>query len=77
MSEAGKNNLTLLGELGLTVDYQVVDVADKSAVEQLMKNIQTTYQQLTGIFHCAGVVRDNFIIKKSLDEISSKIDLKL
>ena len=69
LSDKAKARLTELEALGLNAEYRSVDVADKQSVESLMSHIQSAHGRLTGIFHSAGVNRDNFIINKSVDEL--------
>ncbi|GED59056.1 hypothetical protein BFO01nite_31880 [Brevibacillus formosus] len=53
---------------GATVVYRQVDVTDKQEVVQLIQSIQQDFGGLHGIIHSAGVVRDNFILKKTTEE---------
>lgn len=55
--------------LGARIIYKQVDVSDRTAVEDLMSEIQTEYGQVNGIVHSAGVIRDNFILKKTQAEM--------
>ncbi|WP_025701737.1 SDR family NAD(P)-dependent oxidoreductase, partial [Paenibacillus forsythiae] len=55
--------------LGATVVYKQVDVTDERAVERLVQNIQTEYGGLHGIIHCAGFIKDNYILKKTAEEL--------
>ncbi|HVI43221.1 MAG TPA: SDR family NAD(P)-dependent oxidoreductase, partial [Chitinophaga sp.] len=51
------------------IEYRQADVCDAAAVAALMTDIKETYGKLDGILHCAGVIRDNYIIKKSTEEL--------
>ncbi|ATF14554.1 non-ribosomal peptide synthetase [Brevibacillus brevis X23] len=53
---------------GASVIYRQVDVTDKQEVVQLIQSIQQEFGGLHGIIHSAGVVRDNFILKKTTEE---------
>ncbi|WP_412679436.1 amino acid adenylation domain-containing protein [Brevibacillus fortis] len=53
---------------GARVVYHQVDVTDKQEVVQLIQSIQQEFGGLHGIIHSAGVVRDNFILKKTTEE---------
>ncbi|MBY0088466.1 non-ribosomal peptide synthetase [Brevibacillus brevis] len=53
---------------GARVVYRQVDVTDKQEVIQLIQSIQQEFGGLHGIIHSAGVVRDNFILKKTTEE---------
>src|SRR5213594_535681 len=52
------------------LSYRQVDLGDLDQVEQLIAAIQAEYGQLTGILHCAGMIADNFILKKAAAEFS-------
>ncbi|MCP4269318.1 MAG: SDR family NAD(P)-dependent oxidoreductase, partial [Candidatus Brocadiaceae bacterium] len=54
--------------LGGEVGYQKVDVSDLEQVNSLVETIQDKYGRLDGIIHCAGVILDNLILKKTTDE---------
>ena len=58
-----------LGAMGATIEYRQCDVAGKQGVADLISNIQQDFGCLNGIVHCAGVNRDNFIIKKTKQEL--------
>src|ERR1041385_6995573 len=54
----------LSGQAG-RVSYRQVDVGDLDQVERLIAAIKQEYRQLDGILHCAGMIADQFILKKS------------
>ena len=47
------------------VSYRQVDVAELEQVEQLICAIREEYGRLDGVLHSAGVIADDFILKKS------------
>ena len=53
----------------IKIDYRQVDVTEKQAVIDLIKAIRNDYGNLDGIVHGAGVIRDNFIINKTIEEL--------
>ncbi len=57
-----------LEQKGMHVDYQQADVTVKKDMEKLLQYIIQTHGKLSGIIHAAGLVRDNFIIKKTMGE---------
>ncbi|MCP5007027.1 MAG: SDR family NAD(P)-dependent oxidoreductase, partial [Planctomycetes bacterium] len=57
-----------LQALGGEVDYHQVDVSDLEQVNSLVESIEGRYGKLDGIIHSAGVILDNFILKKSEKE---------
>ncbi|HKO54705.1 MAG TPA: SDR family NAD(P)-dependent oxidoreductase, partial [Thermoanaerobaculia bacterium] len=60
----GPEKRALLDGLGGRVSYRTVDVADRDQVEQLIAAIEQEHGRLNGILHCAGMLADNFIVKK-------------
>jgi polyketide synthase PksN len=70
LTNKGQEQLESMKAQGLDVSYQVVNVSNRFEVENLMVNIKTTYGRLTGIIHSAGVIEDNFIVKKSVEEFA-------
>ncbi len=55
--------------LGARVEYRSADVADRAAVEELVRHVRATYGQLDGVVHAAGVVEDSFLVRKTDDEL--------
>ncbi|HKX31325.1 MAG TPA: SDR family NAD(P)-dependent oxidoreductase, partial [Blastocatellia bacterium] len=58
-----------LKEFGISAEYQQVDLAERREVQRLIAHIQEQYGALTGIIHSAGVIEDNFALKKSREEV--------
>ena len=65
----GKTNLKELELNGAKVIYRQMDVTNKKAVNELIVSIGEEFGKLDGIIHSAGVIRDNYIIKKSQEEL--------
>jgi acyl transferase domain-containing protein/enoyl-CoA hydratase/carnithine racemase/acyl carrier protein/cyclopropane fatty-acyl-phospholipid synthase-like methyltransferase len=47
------------------VSYRQLDVVDPGQVEQVIAGLVEEYGRLDGILHCAGMLADNFILKKN------------
>ena len=77
LGDAKKTALQDIESLGVTVEYRSVDVGNKEAVEVLIQEIQTNFGGLNGIIHGAGVIRDNFILKKVKTEFEEVLDPKV
>ena len=70
-SELDKNKeaqLKAIEELGSMVLYKQVDIGSKDSVKDLIRTIEEEYGRIDGVIHSAGVIRDNFIIKKTEEE---------
>ncbi|MCP5003310.1 MAG: SDR family NAD(P)-dependent oxidoreductase, partial [Planctomycetes bacterium] len=63
-----QSELQELQSLGAEVDYRQVDVSNPEQVNLLIESIQDKYGKLNGIIHSAGVISDNFILKKPVEE---------
>ncbi|OKP52616.1 polyketide synthase [Serratia marcescens] len=57
-----------LTALGAQVDYCRLDVCDRPGVEALAADLMTKYGAINGVLHCAGVLRDSYILKKSPED---------
>jgi len=66
-----------LQTLGARVEYRPADISNKNDVETLIQGITKDYGSLNGILHCAGMVRDNFIIKKTSAEFQAVLAPKV
>jgi len=64
-----QSRLEEIEALGARVAYRQVDVTDEKEVDHLMQSIEVDFGSLNGIIHSAGVIRDNFIFKKSSEEL--------
>ncbi|WP_234386658.1 SDR family NAD(P)-dependent oxidoreductase [Streptomyces sp. ERV7] len=62
--------LDALRAAGLRVDHRRTDVTDRAAVDGLMAYVEDTHGPLTGIVHSAGVLSDDFIVRKTSEELA-------
>ncbi|WP_347836805.1 beta-ketoacyl reductase, partial [Gracilibacillus sp. JCM 18860] len=65
MDKKKEVNIQALTAMGMQVVYRQIDVTDRLAVKHFVEDILKVYGQLHGVIHSAGIIRDNFIIKKS------------
>ena len=77
LSEEKQAEFKKLGEKGSRIEYRQVNVTDKKAVAGLVGKIKRDFGSLNGIIHCAGMIRDNFIIKKNKDEFLNVLEPKV
>ncbi|WP_155742176.1 SDR family NAD(P)-dependent oxidoreductase, partial [Paenibacillus polymyxa] len=68
LDENRQIRLKELESLGARVVYKQGDITDRNTVISLLKSIQEEFGRVHGIIHCAGVIHDNFILKKSREE---------
>ncbi|MFT7558315.1 MAG: polyketide synthase PksN [Flavobacteriales bacterium] len=57
--------------------YLQGDVARLSDVRRIIKTIREDFGPLNGIIHCAGAIRDNYVIKHQLSEIEEIVSAKI
>ncbi|MGY0063721.1 SDR family NAD(P)-dependent oxidoreductase [Streptomyces sp. LZ34] len=58
-----------LAGMGARVLYRSLDVTDRAAVTGAVAEITANGGRLHGILHCAGVLRDDYLIRKPLDDL--------
>jgi polyketide synthase PksN len=66
-----------LEALGVRVIYKQVDVTQKQEAINLIQSIQEDFGSINGIIHGAGVIRDNFILKKTREELQEVLAPKV
>jgi amino acid adenylation domain-containing protein len=69
--------LESLGEKTGQVKYFALDITNTEEMSELARTIQREYGDLNGVIHCAGVIADNFILKKSSDEFQEVLSPKV
>lgn len=72
-----KEFLSTLKQLGTEAIYRSVDVTNLSQVERLVKDIVKKYHVISGVIHMAGVIHDQFIIRKSIEEFLEVLRVKV
>ncbi|MFF0893728.1 SDR family NAD(P)-dependent oxidoreductase [Streptomyces sp. NPDC003278] len=69
LTGAQRAGLDALRAAGLTVDHRRADVGDRDALTRLLAQVTDEHGPLTGVLHSAGVVHDNFVVRKSAEEL--------
>jgi polyketide synthase PksM len=81
LDQARKSGLKELDALssgsGTRIRYKQVDVTQKKKVAGLIQGIREEFGGLHGIIHSAGVIRDNFILKKTREELEQVLAPKV
>ena len=72
-----QSQLKRLELMGARVDYHQVDVSQSDAVDDLIQGIENDFGKINGILHCAGVIRDSFILKKTVKEFQEVLAPKV
>ncbi|WP_438426452.1 SDR family NAD(P)-dependent oxidoreductase [Aquimarina macrocephali] len=79
-SKLTEEKQTLIDEIGGKVGqltYKQLDVTDYDKVKQVIVSIKKEHKGIHGIIHSAGMVSDNFILKKTPEEFSKVLDPKV
>ncbi|MCW9000836.1 MAG: SDR family NAD(P)-dependent oxidoreductase, partial [Kangiellaceae bacterium] len=71
LSADKKEELRALSPESNQIVYQQLNIESQAEVDELVSFIEANYQGLNGIFHCAGMTADNFILKKTTSEFKS------
>lgn len=71
LSENQRMQLQSLESLGAKAEYKQADVTNAQTAADLVKTIETEYGGLHGIIHSAGVMKDQYIAKKTTEEFYS------
>lgn len=74
LNDARRVSIEALQASGARVKYCRVDVSDKQAVIELIQSCQGL---LNGIIHSAGIIQDNFILKKTAAELQDVLAAKV
>ncbi|TCS93645.1 non-ribosomal peptide synthetase [Hazenella coriacea] len=77
LGEDKKAQLQELRKMGARVAYKQTDVTEKEDVYHLIQEIQKEYGRLDGIIHGAGIFKDNYMIKKTQEELQEVIAPKV
>jgi len=62
---------------GSIVECHHVDIADAHAIAEAYHRIKWTHKKINGIFHCAGVAGDGYLIRKSLRQFNEVLQPKI
>ena len=60
-----------IGASGSNAVYMKCDISDPASVRELLSKIRDAYKRIDGVIHCAGVLRDSVINKKTGNRRSS------
>ncbi|PEA37029.1 hypothetical protein CON45_21560 [Priestia megaterium] len=72
-----QEKLQKLSKFGIQVAYEQVDITQKEEVKNLLQGVKQKYGSLNGIIHGAGVIHDNFILKKTKEEVKEVLAPKV
>lgn len=79
-TELSSENAAFLDQLnatGATVSYSPCDLSDPRQVLSLVKHAKTLWGELNGVFHCAGILKDGALARKSVDQFETVLRPKV
>nr|WP_227983132.1 SDR family NAD(P)-dependent oxidoreductase [Dickeya poaceiphila] len=76
LDETRQQQLDAVNALGGNAIYLACDMSDPDSVQGLIEAIRASGRTLNGIIHSAGVIEDNFILRKSPDAFGRVITPK-
>jgi polyketide synthase PksN len=77
LDAARQAQLDELRAQGARINYRVVDVCNRAAVDVFIASIAREGGALNGILHSAGVTRDSFLVRKSAADFDAVLDAKV
>ena len=73
----GRGELESLRARCRWVEYYRADVASRAAVGELIAHVETRFGRVDGIIHCAGLVRDSFILTRKGAQSATALSAKV
>jgi FkbH-like protein len=71
------DNIQRMNDLGAQVIYQQADISKSEAVRKLIAEIKSRFNEINGIIHSAGVLKDTLILNKNVDEMAAVLAPKV
>jgi acyl transferase domain-containing protein/ribosomal protein S18 acetylase RimI-like enzyme/aryl carrier-like protein len=62
---------------GFAPEYRQLDLTDPTQTRLIIEAVKSEYQRIDGILHCAGMIADSFILKKTADEFKRVLEPKV
>ncbi|KAA1246242.1 SDR family NAD(P)-dependent oxidoreductase, partial [Aquimarina sp. RZ0] len=72
-----KKKIQQLEREGATVEYKQTDITQMQEVYTLVQDVVERFGALNGIIHSAGIIQDNYIIKKTEAELKQVLGVKV
>lgn len=69
--------LNELQRLGARAEYRRVDVTQAEATSELITSITSDYDDLNGVIHSAGLIKDNYLMNKTNEELTEVLAPKV
>ena len=76
-SEKQSEKIAELEKQGAVVQYYSADVSDINSLRQVITQGKQAFGSINGVVHCAGVLRDSFLLKKTKQQMTEVFEPKL
>lgn len=73
LTDRRRSDLSAIAALGGQAHYLMCDVANREDVHRAIASVHEAGHRLHGVLHCAGVIEDNFILKKTPESFARVI----
>jgi len=77
LNQEKKDHLREIESLGIRIRYKKADVSRQKVVDTFIQSVGEDFGQINGILHSAGIIRDNFIIRKTAEEFKTVLAPKV
>lgn len=71
------DRLANLQQLGAEAMYLQANITDPTAVADMVARAKQQFGVINGVIHCAGVIHDGFLLKKTSDQINAVLQPKI
>lgn len=72
-----QNELNCLNDYGAEAIYISTNISEKEEVKKLIKVVKDRFAQINGIIHSAGVIKDQYLIHKTINEMEDVFKAKI
>jgi polyketide synthase PksN len=77
LSEEKEYKINKIRESGTEIIYIQSDINIKESVKKLIENVKSKFNEINGIIHAAGVLKDSFLLKKTREEFDAVLTPKV
>jgi acyl transferase domain-containing protein/acyl-CoA synthetase (AMP-forming)/AMP-acid ligase II/acyl carrier protein/2-polyprenyl-3-methyl-5-hydroxy-6-metoxy-1,4-benzoquinol methylase len=77
LNEQQTNQIQRLNNFGAEVIYQSADISKRDEVKNLIAQTKSRFNEINGIIHSAGIIKDAFVLKKNVNEMAAVLAPKV
>ncbi|HEX2926549.1 MAG TPA: SDR family NAD(P)-dependent oxidoreductase [Ruminiclostridium sp.] len=77
INEEIQRKLEKIKKLGSDVIYMSADISGQEQADLVVKQVKSVFAGINGVFHCAGVIKDEFVIKKDYHDMAAVLGSKV